>query len=301
MLRKLSALLLIFVCLMGVVPVFAQDEEAEEGDAYVACSEEELTATVEGLAGYNEALAELGDIASGPADNDYGAMIAAYDSFSYEFWYTIFPEVPACAEAQAYALNVGMIYDEYLTIGLLLNLSAWSDASGDADSAAAFAGSAETRAAKIAEGVSLMEGITAEDLADWVNSEGMESCDEETYNTALTTIGEYFTSIGEAQTALSEDTDANLTALVVSDVAAQSYWNEVYPTISGCYEANYYAWEAGRILDETTIVTGLALNAMVENEGGNTEVAETLIASAQARQEGLAAYAAEVFPTTEEE
>lgn len=295
MFRKISVLLVILVCLMGVVPVFAQDE-----DAYAACTEEELTATIEGLAGYNEALAELGDISGGPADNDYGAMLAAYDAFSYEFWYTVHPELPACAEAQAYALNVGMIYDEYLTIGLLLNLSAWADASGDADSAEAFSASAEARAATMEEGLNLMEGITAEDLSDWINSEGMESCDSETYEASLTAIGEYFTSIGELNTQMAEDTNAALSALIVSDVAAQGYWNDIYPNVSGCYEANYYAWEAGRVLDENTIISGLALNALVENEGGNTEVAETLVTSAQARVEGLAEYTAAVFGTSEE-
>lgn len=294
MFRKLSALFL--VCLLGALPAFAQDEEV----AYEACSEEDLALTIEGLAAYNEALVELGDIGAGPADNDYGAILAAYDSFSYEFWYTLFPEVPACAEAQAYALNVGMIYDEYLTIGLLLNLSAWSDAAGDADSAAAFAASAEARSTAMAESTSLMEGITAEDLATWVNSDGLAACDEESYTFALTTIGEYFTGLGELQTEIAEDADANLAALVVSDVAAQNYWAEIYPAISGCYEADYYGWEAGRILDESTIVTALALNAMVENEAGNTEVAETLVASAQARSEGLAEYSAAVFGATEE-
>jgi hypothetical protein len=130
MIRKMFVILLI--CLIGVVPAFAQDDESAP---YPACTEEELTATVEGISAYNDLLAELGDIGAGPTDNAYGAILAAYDTFSYEFWYTIHPEVPACAEAQAFALNIGMIYDEYLTIGLLVNVAAWAAAGGDSDSA----------------------------------------------------------------------------------------------------------------------------------------------------------------------
>jgi len=298
MIRKVFALILVIVLLMGVVPAFAQDEESEA--AYPACTEEELAATVEGLSSYNEALAELGDIGAGPQDNAYGAVLAAYDSFSYEFWYTVHPEVPGCAEAQAFALNIGMIYDEYLTIGLLQNIAAWASANGDTESADLFTASAEARTATMSESMDLMQGITADDLAAWVNSEGLDWCDEETFNTALTGIGDYFTSLGEIQSQAAETVDENMAALLVSDAAAQTYWSEVYPAVSGCYEADYYAWEAGRILDETTIITALAINAVLESDAGNTDVAEAMAASIEARAEGLAAYTQSVFGTTEE-
>jgi hypothetical protein len=295
MIRKLFIFML--VCLIGVLPALAQDQESA---AYAPCTEEELTATVEGISAYNEALAELGDIGAGPQDAAYGTILAAYDSFSYEYWYTLFPEIPACAEAQAFALNIGMIYDEYLTIGLLQNIAAWADASGDADTASLFTASVEARAAMMSETTNLMEGVTAEDMADWINSAGMESCDEETFTASLTGIGEYFTSLGEIQSQAAETIDENVAALIVSDSAAQAYWSDVYPAVSGCYEADYYAWEAGRILDETTIITALAVNAELENEAGNTDVAEVMAASIEARAEGLAAYTEAVFGTTEE-
>ncbi len=296
MIRKM--LIFMLVCLIGVIPAFAQDEESDA--AYAPCTEEELTATLEAISTYNEALAELGDIGAGPQDAAYGAILAAYDSFSYEFWYTLHPELPGCAEAQAVALNVGMIYDEYLTIGLLHNIAAWATASGDTDSADVFTASAEARSAVMAESVDLMEGITAEDMSAWINSDGMEYCDEETFNASLTGIGEYFSSLGELQSQISEDVGENLAALIVSDTAAQTYWSDVYPAVSGCYEADYYGWEAGRILDETTIITALAINATLESEAGNTDVAEMMAASIEARSEGLAAYTEAVFGTTEE-
>lgn len=298
MIRKMFALMLVMVLLMGVAPAFAQDEES---DAYPPCSEEELTATVDGLSSYNEALADLGDIGAGPEDAAFGATLAAYDSFSYEFWYTIFPELPACAEAQAFALNVGMIYDEYLTIGLLQNIAAWADASGSSDAAASFTASADARSAAMDTNMSLMEGITAEDMANWINSEGLESCDEETFTTSMTGVGEYFSSIGDLQTQVAETVDANVAALLVSDAAAQSYWSDVYPAVSGCYEADYYAWEAGRILDESTIITALAVNADLENQAGNTDVAEAMATSVQNRSEGLVAYSQSVFGEATEE
>lgn len=303
MIRKMLALTLVVVILMGVMPAFAQDaEETEESDnAYVACTQEELASTLEALSTYNQALAELGDIGAGPTDNAYGAILAAYDSFSYEFWYTVFPEVPGCAEAQAYALNIGMIYDEYLTIGLLQNIAAWATANGDTESADVFNASVEARSAAMAETVDLMQGITADDMAAWINSEGMESCDEETFTASMTGVGDYFTGISEIQSQASENIDENVAALVVSDSAAQSYWSDVYPAVSGCYEADYYAWEAGRILDEATIITALAVNADLENQAGNTDVGEAMTTSVQARSEGLTEYSQSVFGTATEE
>lgn len=295
MIRKMFILILVFV--IGVIPAFAQGEDSA---AYVPCTAEELTATVEGISAYNELLTELGDIGAGPVDNAYGAILAAYDTFSYEFWYTIFPELPACAEAQAFALHVGMIYDEYLTIGLLQNIAAWADAAGDSDSAAAFTASVEARAATMSESLDLMQGITADDLSEWINSASLESCDQETFAAALTGIGEYFSGLGELQSQLSADVDANLATLIVSDVAAQTYWSDIYPAVSGCYEADYYGWEAGRILDEATIIAALAVNTTLEADAENTDVAEAMTASVEARSAGLAEYAQSVFGMSEE-
>lgn len=296
--RSLFALTLVFVLLMGIAPAFAQEEESSV--AYPPCSDEELTATVDALSTYNEALASLGDLGAGPTDNAYGAILSAYDSFSYEFWYTLFPEIPACAEAQAYALNVGMVYDEYLTIGLLQNIAAWADASGNSDAASAFASSVEARSTVMDSIASLMEGITAEDLANWINSAGLESCDEETFMASMDGVAQYFNALGDIQAQAAESVDEDVAALITSDQAAQAYWSEVYPAVSGCYEADYYAWEAGRILDETTIITALKVNAALESEAGNTDVADAMNASVEARAQGLTDYIQSVFGTAEE-
>jgi hypothetical protein len=145
-----------------------------------------------------------------------------------------------------------------------------------------------------------MEGITADDFAEWINGASLESCDEETFGVALAGIGEYFGSLGEIQSQAAESVGDGLAALIVSDVAAQTYWSDIYPNISGCYEADYYGWEAGRILDETTIITALAVNAALESEAGNSDVAEYMAASVEARSEGLAEYTQSVFGTSEE-
>jgi len=287
MMRKVLPFITVCAVLLTLVtPVaFAQDETLP------ACSEEEITATAEGIDLYSQAIAELGDITSDPNDAAYGAVLAGYDAFSYEFWNSVYPEVPYCMEAQALAFAFGTFYDELALAASFANIAGWAESAGESEAAEYFVASAEYRIEGITEAMAEMEDMSAADFL----GETLPACSTEEYEASSTAIETYFTALGDAQAELesaasSSDLESLVALVVTVDLFAQGYWDEVYPILPACAEVDQDSWLAGRVLDESLLITTLYLNAALESEGGNADAAEVLAASADARGEDLTVF-----------
>lgn len=272
---------LLLVLVMPTALTFAQEDEMP------VCTEAEITQVAEGIDLYSQAIAELGDISTDPTEGAYGLVLIGYDAFSYEFWNTVYPEVPMCTEAQALAFAFGTFYDELALAASFANIAGWAESLGEAEAAEYFAQSATYRTDGINAMLEEMQGMSAADLV----GETSPACTEEEYEANSTAIEGYFSAIDEAQVELeslsSSDLETLVATVVTYDLFAQAYWDEVYPILPACAEAEYDAYIAGSVIDQILMVTTLYLNAALETEGGNAEIAEVLAASADARSEDL--------------
>lgn len=282
--RKMIVLLILCsVVLGGVVPVFAQDETA----SFPACTEEELTATLEGLQaideGFQGLMAEF-DLTSDPNSADYGASLVALDAIATGFWGEFYPEVPECAEAQGLVYAIGAIYDETLTIGLLANLAAWAEAGGDAETAGLIAEQVTARMEVMDEMMAEVDGMTFEELAAYILESELAACTEEELAAGAEAMGGAMEELG----GMAEMMESPLELFALTEGAAYTYWNEAYDELATCFENEYIAFEIGTFLNDANIIAGLYANAMVEAEAGNAEVAEAMTAGAQAREAMMA-------------
>jgi len=278
--------LLIIVMLFGLLAVsFSAVYAQDEADSSTPCTEEEMTVTTEALSIYNDGLATLQedyDLSGDPTDNAYGETIVALDAISYEFWNTVYPELPACAEAQTLAFVLGAVYDEYLTIGLLQNSSAWLDAGGDADGAATFANQASMRQANLATTMEGLSGITLTDLAAAMNGDLLDACTEEQVTALSDGLTNSMSGLGDVITQASEQPAV---AFAVTEGASYAFDTDVFAQVANCQENSAMAWYVSDSLRELNIIMGLSANAAAEAEAGNADVAQTMIDSASQRLE----------------
>jgi hypothetical protein len=276
----IALLLSLFIATFATVS--AQDEEGS-----VACTEEELTLTTEALGIYNDGLATLQedyDLSGDPTDNAYGETIIALDAISYEFWNTVYPELPACNEAQSLAFVLGFVYDEYLTIGLLSNASAWVDANGDAEGATVFADQATMRWENLTATMEGLSEVTLTDLTATIYGDSLEYCTEEQITALNEGLSTTMTNLGGVLTEMSEQPTL---AFAVTEGASYAFDTEIYAEAANCYENQGMAWYVSDSLHELNIIMGLSANAVAEAEGGNTDVAQAMVDSAGLRLENF--------------
>lgn len=280
--RKLTLLVVVLVLILPFGVIAAQDDA-------VSCSPQEIALVGEALAIYSEALTELDAISSDVSDNDFGAALVGYDAFSYEFWNTLAPEFPACVEAQKLTLIFGIAFDELATAASFANIMGWSEALEATEAIEYFA---EATAIRVESVTAMMEMAGELEIEDYL--EELESCSVEEYEMNSTLLGEYFAEmesvfadIGETST---DDIEAITGIVVAADIYSNGYWNEIYPELPYCAEADLEAYTAGAIVDELVLITSLGLNAALEDAAGNTETAELLAASVAVRYEELIAF-----------
>jgi hypothetical protein len=275
--RLLFVLALLSLLVASVSTVSAQDEES------VPCTEEELALTSEALTLYGDGLSTLQedyDLSVDASDAAYGETLLALDAISYEFWNTVYPELPTCAEAQVLAYSVGSIYDEYLTIGLLDNMAAWLEASGDSEGAAAFSEQSAARSEDLAAAMEEMSGMTMDDLAASMSGEELEACTEE----EVTALGDGVNAgMTEISTAIADmESDPTLT-FGITEGASYAFDSEVFDEVATCQENFVIAWLVSASLHEINIIAGLSANATMEAGGGNTDVGQSMADSAVQR------------------
>ncbi len=294
--RKLA----VVIVLVGLFAALIPASHAQEGDSSVlaACSEDELAVTTEALSTYDEGLATLTtdyDLSVDPTDAAYGMTLVALDAASYEYWNTVYPALPQCAEAQAVAFVVGSIYDEYLTIGLLSNVAAWSDAADAGEDAQAFADQAAARLDSLNSGLEALSGMSVDDLITALSGSALESCSEEQVTALADMMGSAFEEMSGQLDTLG---DEPVMSFAFTEGVAWGFEDEVYSEVSTCLENQYLANLFQLTLNETNIVAGLYANAAEEAAAGNTDVADQLSASADQRAADLQA-AWEAFGTDE--
>ena len=132
--------------LSPILDAFEAGEAVELDVMLPECTEEEATATVEGV----DAIAVTYDeLAAGLAEatgTDLSALVAGFAELSYGYWEEFMPVIPECQEAQDYAFNVGLLLDDTVIAAGLLRLAEIEDGLGNADVATALAESAVARA-----------------------------------------------------------------------------------------------------------------------------------------------------------
>ncbi|MBI5961776.1 MAG: hypothetical protein HY866_23770, partial [Chloroflexi bacterium] len=236
---------------------------------------------------YNDGLAALGeeyDLSADPTDAAYGLTLVALDAFSYEYWETVYPALPECAEAQALAFVIGSMYDEYLTIGLLVNVSAWADAAESPEDAQAFADQAASRMEIMDSTMEVIADMSMTDLAAALVGDATESCTEEQITGLADSMSGAFDELGAGLDELGDDP---LLTFALTEGAAFAFENEAYAEVAVCAE-NLWLAEIFRVtLNQTNIVAGLYANAAAEEAAGNTDVAEALVTSADQRAADL--------------
>jgi hypothetical protein len=284
--KKYIAVIVLFTLFFSTsIPVFAQDEA--EG-AIPACTEEELTATLEGLQaiddGFKELVAEF-DLTSDPANAEYGTTLVALEAIAGGFWGEFYPAVPACAEAQVISFTVGTTYDQYLTIGLLANVGAKIAAAGDEETATLIGEQVTARVEGLQEDMAEVADLTFEEYAAAVLEETAPACTEEQLAAAQEGLGTALEEIG----AMVEGMENPLEVFAVTEATAFTFWDEAYEALAVCAESELIAFQVGFLLNDVNIIAGLHANAAAESEAGNAEVAEAMTQAASAREELLAA------------
>jgi len=118
-------------------------EEVELDVAYPACTEEELTATSEGLTTINETYAEFGAaLGEGLTGTDLTDLVTGFAALSQGYWDEFFTVLPACFEAQSLGYEYGLLLDESLITVSLLRLAELEAEAGNAELAQVLADSA---------------------------------------------------------------------------------------------------------------------------------------------------------------
>jgi len=115
--------------------------EMEMPEALPACTEEELTATLEGIGILVETFQGLTET----LEEDMLSAAAGLEALSTGYWETFYTVLPACAEAHDLGYNVGLIFDETLTIVLLDRVAEIATTNGDTETAEVLAESITTR------------------------------------------------------------------------------------------------------------------------------------------------------------
>jgi hypothetical protein len=127
----------------------AMTGEIDTGGDLEACSEEDLTATGEGILEINEAYIELGESIEGASGTDLSEVVLGFATLSSEYWATFVPEVPECAEAQEFSSFYGLLLDESLIMVGLIRLAELEAEAGNDELAETLAASAEARAEQL--------------------------------------------------------------------------------------------------------------------------------------------------------
>ncbi len=250
---------------------------AQESDQ-PACSEDELLAVIEAIEIYYADLANLDDISTGPQQAVYGAVVVDYDAFSYAFWNEVYPAFPVCAEAQILGFTVGLAYGDLTLAAAYANIAGWAFATEQDDAAEYFAVSAAERLTDID---ALIASLSEFSLGDLPPCTTEESAIMQTMIDALATNVDELTIAIDIQTP--DSIEAGLTALYILDEADNVFWNDVYPELPICAEAQTRALLAGFALDEWVLISALGFNGMIESDAGHTEIADALNASSSAR------------------
>lgn len=280
--KKLLLILTVFALVASLMPTAAAQD-----DALPLCSEDELTAVAEALEAYNEGIASLDEISTDANDAVYGAVVVGYDAFSYAFWAEVFPEFPACVEAQVLGITFGLAYDQLTIAAAYANIAGWAIAMGDAEGAELFANAATERVEEIN---AQMETLAELDVADFASA--LPNCTKEEYMTNTAALEAFGDAVDEAMADLDLGTDDVTNAVVTLaaiDLIASEYWDTIYPELPACAEAEYDALLVGLTLDELVLISSLGANALLEDAAGNTEIAQALADSMNVRMEDLTA------------
>lgn len=262
---------------------FAQD------DIVPTCSADELTLTIDTLSALDEGFATViakYDLSADATDAAYGETLVALDTMAYEYWNTAYPELPECAESQALAFIYGAIYDEYLTIALLNNIAAWTDAADMVDDATVFATQAAARLDDMNADLEELSTVSLTDLAAALAGSELASCTEDEVVALADAMSVAFDEIGEA---VNELEDEPVWVFALTEGAAYTFDAEVFAEVSTCAENQSLAWLFSLSLNEINIIAGLYANAAAEDAAGNTDVAEVLATSAEQRYEDFMA------------
>ncbi len=109
------------------------------------CTEEELTATYDGLSPITDAYAEFGTMAEEATGAELSALITGYATLSNGYWAEFYPVVPACYEANDIAYTVGLILDESVIVASNYRLAELESELGNDELAQALSDSADVR------------------------------------------------------------------------------------------------------------------------------------------------------------
>lgn len=289
--RKVTVLSLIALMVVAsAFPVAAQEDDV----SLEPCTEEEWAVLSETGTMLGEAGVALDEISTDMTDAVYGEVLSAADQLSSQYWTEIYPTLPNCAESQLISFIFGSLADDAAVAAGLSNIAGWATVNELADTTDYFVTAATTRIkSSQEETASLMEV----DIAEWLGEDLVECTDEE-YVVYIETLNALSESFAEVQAQLSADITEDAFTLaplvVLSNDVAEGYWTDIYPLLPYCAESQYAGYLAGTILDEGNLITILYVNAALEGENGNTELAETLVASADARLEANLELAAEL-------
>jgi hypothetical protein len=281
-------LLIVIVGLLAV-PMGGALAQEDEAIALPACSEEELAGTLEAITEMNAGFEEIAttfDLSSDPNDNAYGETLVVLDAFTQGYWSDFFVQVPPCAEATGVAYVVGSFYEEYLITGLLLNIAAWADASGDTETATMVAEQANLHLEDINATMEALSTMTFEELAAELFANELPACTPEQLTEAEAAFGEVYEGLSSIEEEFADDT---LALFAASEAAAYTFDTEVYAEASTCAELASTSDMVSLALNIANSAAGLYANAEVEEAAGNTEVASAMQEAAQAREEAFAA------------
>jgi hypothetical protein len=273
--------IMIVLVVFALLPMPAVQAQADQGGT-MPCTEDELAAASEALQTYDEAFGALMDeydLSTDPTETGYGATIVALDAFDTDYWNTVYPALPACYEAQALGFLFGTMYDEYLTIALLQNMAAWSEAA-EIEGATIFSENVAARLEKMDAAMQAIVDVPLADVAAALTGENLQTCTEEEQTTAYNYLVAVMTDLNTLLAAVSENP---VSTFALTETESYTFDNEIFPQMTTCIENQGLAWILSMLLSDFNITTGLMANAAVEAAVGNTQVAEAMSASAEVR------------------
>lgn len=285
--KKVMLVLLILVISITVMLISAQDET-------MPCSQEEFVESASVLSEGFLQYADLIVLPDEPTASDLAAAVVVADAFAYGYWEGFYEaqEEGVCDEVVWLGYTSGLLLDEMLITLQLSALAVYEAEMGEVELAEALLEHAERRAVVLEETATeigdLMTAI--EDGSAELDFEFAECTEEELAATyegldAIYVVYEEFGGLVEE----AEGTD--LSALIVGYTELSTgYWEEFFPVVPECAEAQDEAFSAGLILDESLIIVASYRLAELEGEMGDAEIAEALLASAEARLEDLTAF-----------
>lgn len=279
--KRFLLLSMVFLLVAAVLPMPHQTGVAFAQDGgFPPCTEEELTATLEGMSVLGDVFTSLSQLEDDPADEQYVELLGGMNAAQYEYWNTFYAEVPECLEAQQLSFFIGQIVDESFAVVLLYRLGAMQTDEGLAET---FNDAADARVESLLETVDVLNN--AEGPEDVLSGE-WAACSDEEAQTAYDTLKVLYDA-GDEISGIAEEVGSLLPVIAGYEALTASYWSDVFPQLPNCYEVqiigHYFGFTGANIM----FAAGIAEVAQYEANNGNTDGAELFAESATERFEAL--------------